>query len=45
LGLATHHPGAPFQTVSRLLAAADISGYAAKRSGRDRLVIYGTIAA
>jgi diguanylate cyclase (GGDEF)-like protein len=45
LGLATHHAGAPFTSVSRLLEAADHSGYVAKKSGRDRLVIYAANAA
>jgi len=38
VGLATHTPKAPFQRASHLINAAHRSVYAAKQSGRDRLV-------
>lgn len=40
LGLATQHPGAPFESAAKLLEAADRSVCIAKRRGRDRLVAY-----
>ena len=40
LGLATHAAAAPFQGVPELIAAADECAYAAKRGGRDRLVVH-----
>jgi diguanylate cyclase (GGDEF)-like protein len=40
LGIATQHPGAPFESAAQLLEAADRSVYAAKKGGRDRLVSY-----
>jgi diguanylate cyclase (GGDEF)-like protein len=38
VGLATHTPKTPFQRASHLINAAHRSVYAAKKSGRDRLV-------
>ncbi len=38
VGLATHAPKTPFQRASHLINAANRSVYAAKKSGRDRLV-------
>jgi diguanylate cyclase (GGDEF)-like protein len=38
VGLATHTPKTPFQRASHLINAAQRSVYAAKQSGRDRLV-------
>ena len=40
LGLATHTADAPFQSASDLIAAADGCVYAAKRVGRDQLVVH-----
>jgi diguanylate cyclase (GGDEF)-like protein len=40
LGLATHTPESPFQSVAQLIEAADRSVYTAKRRGRDQLVRY-----
>jgi len=45
LGLATHTPEVPFRSVSQFLEAADLSGYAAKKSGRDRVVVHAAKAA
>jgi diguanylate cyclase (GGDEF)-like protein len=38
LGLATHAPESPFQSVAQLIEAADRSVYTAKKRGRDQLV-------
>ena len=40
LGLATHHPGCRFDSAAKLLEAADRAVYAAKRQGRNRLMMY-----
>ncbi len=45
LGLATHGAGTTFPGVNELLQAADRCVYAAKQSGRDRLVVNGLVEA
>jgi diguanylate cyclase (GGDEF)-like protein len=40
LGLATQQPGASFEGPAQLLEAADRAVHAAKKRGRDRLVVY-----
>jgi len=40
LGLATHDPKLPFASATDLVAAADRCVYAAKRAGRDCLIVH-----
>lgn len=44
VGLAVVTPATPFSDPAALLAAADAAAYAAKRAGRDQLVVYASSA-